>query len=399
MEMTTDVSVQVDEVVYPDWIKRLALIEMPQRGAGATALPATLHLHRLAPHTPTHFSLHYHDEQGRSVAGQWLQAAAEFERIVKATRSPGVAPRGAVQPLPALGVLLQLNGADRKLTGLAPLVAQPGATLLVHHPERRAVVRVQEETTLCYGKVVRPSRAADLAVTMRTLHGMAEGCFDTPRVVATDLAQGVLHLSALPGGALYDQLHQPTGPFAAARAGAVLRALHELPAPSLALPHTAADEVQVLQRWLARLTIVAPALTPCVATLIERVATALTATASPPVLLHRDFYDKQVFVTDDGQAGLLDFDTLAVGEAALDLANGLVHFELRALQKRCTWAQATAAAAALLAAYQPSHQTEQRLAAYADATRLRLACVYACRPTGITLIAPLLAAIGRPLLA
>ncbi|MCE7989995.1 MAG: hypothetical protein DYG89_53290 [Caldilinea sp. CFX5] len=145
------------------------------------------------------------------------------------------------------------------------------------------------------------------------------------------------------------------------------------------MPHTAGDEIEVLQRRLARLAIVAPALAPCVATMIERVATALTTASSPPVLLHRDFYDKQVFVTADGEVGLLDFDTLAVGEAALDLANGLVHFELRAWQKRCTWAQA-ADAAALLAHYQPSHQVEQRLAAYVDATRLRLACVYACRP-------------------
>lgn len=199
MEITTSVSEKADGAIYPDVVKRLELLEIQQDGEGATTRAAPLRLHRLTPHTPTHFSLHYHDEQGRSVAGQWLQAAAEFRRIIKATQPPAAAPRAAVHALPALGVLLQIGGADRKLTGLAPLVAQPGAELLVHHPERRAVVRLQGETAFCYGKVVRPSRAADLAVTMRTLYGMAEGRFGTPRVVATDLVQGVLHLSALPG--------------------------------------------------------------------------------------------------------------------------------------------------------------------------------------------------------
>lgn len=51
MEMTTNVSVQVDEAVYPDWIKWLALIEMSQMCEGVTTLPAMLHLQRLAPHT------------------------------------------------------------------------------------------------------------------------------------------------------------------------------------------------------------------------------------------------------------------------------------------------------------------------------------------------------------
>ncbi len=47
------------------------------------------------------------------------------------------------------------------------------------------------------------------------------------------------------------------------------------------------------------------------------------------MLLHRDFFDKQVVVDADGRPGLLDFDTLAAGEAAVDVANMLVHLELR----------------------------------------------------------------------
>jgi aminoglycoside phosphotransferase (APT) family kinase protein len=103
-------------------------------------------------------------------------------------------------------------------------------------------------------------------------------------------------------------------------------------------------------------------------------------------------------VDGDGRAGLLDFDTLAVGEAALDVANALVHFELRALQRLCLPEQARAATLEFLDAYGPGPEVRRRLDAYADATRLRLACVYAFRPLSSTLPALLLGSIGRSLL-
>jgi len=53
--------------------------------------------------------------------------------------------------------------------------------------------------------------------------------------------------------------------------------------------------VKVLQRWQEHLARVAPGLLAPFQTLAEPVCAALTAGASSPVLLHRDFYDKQVF--------------------------------------------------------------------------------------------------------
>ncbi|WP_396134697.1 phosphotransferase [Cellulomonas sp. ATA003] len=48
--------------------------------------------------------------------------------------------------------------------------------------------------------------------------------------------------------------------------------------------------------------------------------------------VHRDLHDKQLLVDGSGGIGLLDFDLAAAGEAALDLANLLVHLELRVHQ-------------------------------------------------------------------
>ena len=71
---------------------------------------------------------------------------------------------------------------------------------------------------------------------------------------------------------------------------------------------------------------------------------------------------------------------MAIGEPALDVANMLVHLQLRAMQQRCSRDCAEQAAAAFLEAYRPEPALQQRLGAYQDATRLRLACLYTWRP-------------------
>ena len=80
------------------------------------------------------------------------------------------------------------------------------------------------------------------------------------------------------------------------------------------------------------------------------------------------------------ESGLLDFDLAAAGEAALDLANLLVHLELRALQGVCDAEVARAAAGAVLAGYRPGPDVRRRLAVYDEAARRRLVAVYAFRP-------------------
>lgn len=365
-------------------------------------MPRTLHLQRIWPHLPDHFGLAYVDEHGRRFTGQWLADGGEFQRLVKAIGRATTIQSAGVLSMPALGVLIQIGGADRKLPGLASLLAQPGAELIVHHPERRAVVRLSMPMGLCYAKVVRPARAAALAAMLCTIQQLATGHFATPNVLAVDEAQGVIHLASLAGAALYERLDSEQLVTAAKRAGTTLRSLHTLAPPEEAVAHTALDEVKVLQRWQEHLARVAPGLLVLFQTLAEPVCAALTNSASSPVLLHRDFYDKQVFWDETGAGaeadGLLDFDTLAVGEASLDLANALVHFELRGLQGACLPELAQAAATALVAGYAPDSAVRERMQVYADATRLRLACVYACRPAGISLSPQLFAQVGRPLL-
>ena len=99
----------------------------------------------------------------------------------------------------------------------------------------------------------------------------------------------------------------------------------------------------------------------------------MTGPPCPPGLLHRDLHDGQILLAPDGTIGLLDADTLARGEPALDLGNLVAHLERFAPDP-------AAATDALLDGYDPPADTARRLGAYTDAARLRLDCVYAFRP-------------------
>jgi aminoglycoside phosphotransferase (APT) family kinase protein len=154
----------------------------------------------------------------------------------------------------------------------------------------------------------------------------------------------------------------------------------------------------VLHRWLERLRTFDPSRYRSCQAEEHSVYRALAGSPSPPVLLHRDFYGKQALIDRQGRVGLLDFDTLAVGEAALDLANALVHLELRGLQQHCSPRTARTAAIGLLEGYRPGRQVRRRVQAYADASRLRLACVYAFRPPEAFTVSALLAQVGQPIL-
>ena len=98
-------------------------------------------------------------------------------------------------------------------------------------------------------------------------------------------------------------------------------------------------------------------------------------------LLHRDLHDKQVLIADGAhRPGLLDLDTAAWGEPALDVANLLAHLDLRVRQDLLTPWRAGAAREAFVGALAHDRQTRDRVEAYLVAARLRLSAVYALRP-------------------
>ena len=146
--------------------------------------------------------------------------------------------------------------------------------------------------------------------------------------------------------------------------------------------HDAHAEATVLTRWLelAELFDALPEL-PRFRAVVEKTAHDLVAgPADRPLVLHRDLHDKQL-LWDGITLGLLDLDTAARGEAALDLGNLWAHVELRHAQGSLGAQERDRILDLLLgdlAGALPA--TPERVAAYHRAARLRLAYVYAFRP-------------------
>jgi aminoglycoside/choline kinase family phosphotransferase len=332
-----------------------------------------------------------------------------------------------VVTVPEKGVLLQAGGADRLLPGLAELVASPGASLLSHRPEQRAVVLLERPWGRCYAKVVRPRRLENLITMGQAVRHLIGEAFSVPELLEVDTAAGVTIWSALEGIALGSlvrrahraenahlgeelaQLESAAGPArlamshdqlftAALAAGSVLRTLHNVTPPDSVPPYSAQDQIAEINRWLGWIEALAPQHHRRFDLLSERVSAALAGDGLPPVLLHRDFRDRHVILTDDGHAGLIDFDTLAAGEAALDVANAMVHLELRLLDGGCATHHAEATALGMIEGYQPSRAVQRRLSAYVDALRLWLACLNVFRPPRETaVVSALLDRIGQPI--
>jgi Phosphotransferase enzyme family len=358
----------------------IAVLRLARRESSALGLPrGPLQLRRAWPRRSDRLLLEYWTADGRIIGGQWLADPRQLGEVAEETRRSG--PAELVEADDGHRVLLQSAGADRRLPGLAPLLAQPGSTLLVHRPEQRAVVRLAGSPAPAYARVVPPSRLEPLISAVDRARRIADGAFTTPVLREIDRGSGTGVFESLPGASLHELLGSDEALSQAPAIGRALRMLHAADVRPETEPHGPDAEARVLWMWMRRLPRYAPSLARPTSKAAAVVADALRPEQPVPLApAHRDLHDKQIFLDGGPSVGLLDFDTLAAAEPALDLANLLVHLELRALQGNCDQAWAGRMAKGLLEGYGRRWPGEDRLSAYADATRVRLACVYAFRP-------------------
>ena len=289
---------------------------------------------------------------------------------------------------------------DPALPGLS--LEAPAGDLLVHRLKRRAVVRLEGQ----YRKFISRGKASSVAHA----HLSAAACLAgtglvVPDVVASD--DSSVTLAAVPGISLHElgrRVGADSGPPSSSRAAeghapwegwdqAWKHWTHRWPefvrAPVAlgSLPgarcHTPEDEAGTVKRWIdfavsfEALGVSEDRLRSASAS----VAGSLLDGVSPVRLAHRDLHDKQVLVDPgSGSLGIIDCDTLAVAEPALDLANLSVHLDFRVAQGLLS------ADAAALGKHRIGEVAEilgvpqSRFDAYASASALRLACIYAFRP-------------------
>jgi tRNA A-37 threonylcarbamoyl transferase component Bud32 len=341
-----------------------------------------LDLEKTFPQGAGHLLLQMSRPDRSRLAGQWFADSSRARVVARETRKRS----GDDVDVPVLDggrLLLQPDGADRRIPVLHRVASAPGAALVAHRAEKRGSVRrVDHDGQTVYTKVVRPSH---LSATMAGARVRVDGV-RVPKVTAVDPDDGTMDCRALPGRTLRDILADPTTTTAevvaagCAVGGAVAR-LHACPPPSSLRRHDATEEMAVTRRWLRQASV--HGLLDDTALVRRRLEAArglLAGTPGESAFLHRDLHDKQVVVDDDGAVGILDLDLAATGEPALDLANLLVHLELRSLQGLCPAARAGACADAVVDGYAPDLDIWRRMPAYALTTRLRLAAVYAFRP-------------------
>lgn len=341
-----------------------------------------LRLVRSWPRDAGHLLLHLRDVEGGhdDLAGQWFADDTRAAHV--AAGSSG--PRRAARHLTGTGTVLQSDGADRRLLGLGALLERPGAQLVSHRAERRAVVRhehPQYPAQVVYSKVVRPSRADALARTSL----LSPPGVRVPSVSHVDLAAGVVSTEALPGRTLHDLCADHTVPGrerlrAGRGTGAAVAALHAGPVSGSAR-HGVEQELRITRAWLrhaAEHASMAPQVLQRLHASTDLAARALAEDRGAEVLLHRDLHDKQVVVepSSDALPALLDLDCAARGEAALDVANLVVHFWLRDLQDGRT--DAAAAVGAFLHGYGQVPAAD-RVRGFAVLSAVRLVAVHSFR--------------------
>ncbi|MEO5780945.1 phosphotransferase [Arthrobacter oryzae] len=284
--------------------------------------------------------------------------------------------------------------ADPRLPSLAAAAA--GGEVVVHRAHKRAVVHAGDR----YIKVLRPGYGLRVAESHASAADvLAGGFFDTPRLLAS--GSDVVVFSSIPGRS-YLELGQDhttvTEAGYAAMWGAWSRAWvtaaraapgRALRTTAVALPeHPAGAEVDTLRRWtghwLTHSDGIPEASQARAALLAQRdhaVGLLVSSRPDPPAWAHGDLHDKQLLSSGGpGAPGLVDFDGSCIAEPALDLANLDVHLELRRLQHRLTVRRYRIAHGHILAVAEQLRVSPERFAAYAAATRVRLACLYAFRP-------------------
>ncbi|GGH37281.1 hypothetical protein [Microbacterium album] len=278
------------------------------------------------------------------------------------------------------GVRVLPAGEDPALPGLAATVAR--GTLVSHRPGRRAVVRTDDG----YAKVVRPGRTGGVVDAHR------RGAFFRTGFGVAGIRGGDEHVvtyAALPGrdlaslGATCADAEWRT--LWAAWAEAWPAVLARRPADGEDWPrHTAEDEGQILRTWARHAAAVEGDRDVdgrALATAADRIGETLAALpARAAVPAHRDLHDQQILWHPEHGLSLIDLDTTALADPALDLGNLAAHVDFAVRQERWPAPRGAIALAAISRAADALHVDSARLEAWRLAARFRIACVHRYRP-------------------
>ncbi len=278
------------------------------------------------------------------------------------------------------GLVEQLPQHD---TGI-PLASRLKATdrLLAYRPGRRIVIARESRGERTIVKGYRRRRSEKAA----RLHRIAASTVASHEL---RIPQLYFHGAQLDALVFENLVGRPLRPVEASvdaffAVGSSLRGFQAAASAAPLNDFSVEDELAVLRRWSERAELVLGDLPNDWIATCFRVRDLGQRLPEPRIgLCHRDLHDGQFLEMEHGIA-LLDFDLLCRADTALDPANLLAHFTLRALQRAdgATDSSAHQAGEALLDGLCETDDASfgARLRFYQATSFLRLALVYAVRP-------------------
>jgi len=270
---------------------------------------------------------------------------------------------------------------DAKLPALGALARR--GRVISHRPGKRAVVRLDET----FAKAVRSGRGGSVADAHHRAAAVLSRGFAVPEIASG--TSDAVELTAIPGRTLHEFGADPATSrdawLAAWRAWrtAWVETIPSGDGEGLAF-HDAGDEARILREWADRATEAIGAsgrwtLRDIAGRLVRGVE---RAPSSPARFAHRDLHDKQLLWDDQRGIGIIDLDTCARADPALDLGNLLAHVELAVAQGRWAPERADIAAVEIAGAASELGIAATAVDAWRRAARFRVACVHLLRPPG-----------------
>lgn len=265
--------------------------------------------------------VHVGDETSRTtlVASSGIPVPGDVVRL----ESSGIEIAAWVYPRdPFLPGLASATDATRVGELLADLGAPvPVVTLRrrAYRAGRRAVIEVDGRKVSLYLKVVRPSRVAAL----HDVHRSLVGHLPVPQSLGRSTELGVIALEALKGRPLRKAIGAESAELPSH--GALVELLDRLPA--IDRP-AAAGPVKRISGHVRLISATMPELSDRLDAIAERV---VAAPGEPTAPAHGDFHAGQVLVAGGRITGLVDVDTVGMGNRSDDYAGVLAQLSTLAL--------------------------------------------------------------------
>ena len=295
--------------------------------------------------------------------------------------------------LPQMAICLNGSQMVKRLGafGLTPHEGEPGEILLRcklggYRPGRRATVRFHSAASavMLSGKTFRDQRGKELIrrhlLVSEELRLRCGGRLRVPAPVGFDDQLNMALFVWMPGFRAERTRH---GSDALIRAAIqTLGTVHGLPCEGWDV-FGKDDELAVVRRWCRTIQLLLPEAQSEAQALLDKLVHASSAVGqSRAVTIHRDFYEKQIILSPDSVT-LLDLDTLACGDPAVDLGNFISHLFLRELAHRGNMESLAGAVERLLEGYEyhRGRIDRQSLCFFVASSLFRLGAVHALRTT------------------